>query len=205
MKKTIISAMLVSFTGFGVVGCASNNGTVLGSNATDMGVAGAAIGGLAAYGACKYSGANDKACQNVGLAGGVVGGVVGYNHGKGLDIAAAKAAAAQIQQETGYQPVIQTVQVQNQNGQTQQMAKSLELPIARVEMLSTKNGLNQKAIKAISRMDAMATQNNADFNIYIPNADTAYAPAIAGVAPHARIFQGNRPDYLLVVQPKQQG
>ena len=214
--KTIAAITIAATLG----GCASNGTSMLGSNAGDFGALGAVAGIAAGYAGAKALGASNTASRNTALLAGIAGGAMGYQHGKVMDQRAAEQANAfaqaqqqAIQRDLQQQAQIRyvqvavqaqpTVQVPNPQPVNRPVAQALELPIARYEMVKAGGGLTPKAVKSLSYMSRAANQSNSDLVILVPPAEVAYAPAIQGLAPNARLMESRDvSNFVLIVQPR---
>lgn len=215
MKKLIVAVAVASTVVLS--GCAGMAGqTITGSSAGDYGVGGAVLGGLGGFAACKLIGGSKGTCNTTAGLGAVAGGVMGYSQGKTLDEARARQLQEQIQRESGLRTQLQyAVNQQNQpvvNQQGQRQVQALQMPVARVEMVNTRSGgLNKKAVKTLEYMSRLASQQNADMEVYVPANDEMYVGAIRGVvnpyndpAGPKLWVQRDINQYLIVLKPRNQ-
>ncbi len=215
MQTTKLFITLSIAASLALSGCANTGGApITGSYAGDYGTMGAVGGGLLGYLACAGLKGSKGQCTNIAVAGAAAGGFAGYQQGKTMDVAKAneiQANAQRIQgliaQQTQMPSQFQMVQVpvQTQQGVQQvNLPKAVEMPVATIDMINAKTGgLNQKAIKNLSYMDRMASQNNSDFMVYVPSSQIGSMSTIQKVAPNAKVFESRDINqFILIVQPR---
>lgn len=223
--KTLTKTIAAITIAASLTGCASNGQSMLGSQAGDYGVLGTIAGVAAGYAGAKALGASNTASRNAAILAGAAGGVMGYQHGKVLDQRAADQANAmaqaqqmaiqrdlQLQAQIRYaQVAVQqqpTMQVPNPQPVVRPVAQALEVPVARIEMLSPKNSLTPKATQTLKYMEQQAKQSNMEFTIFIPASDDGrndvrVVADLQNLVPYARLAKS--PDiknFILVVQPR---
>jgi len=203
-----------------VSGCASTGQTTFGSMAIDQATIGALTGLIGGYAGARAVGADSNRAQDAALIAGMAGGFIGFQQGRAMDerLAAQRLNQMQAQQNQ----IANDLQLQSNirfenmlvtptptphrpqpQPQMRSVAKALELPIARYQVVASNGNLSRRAIQSLRYMDRTAKQSNADFIILIPSSDVGLAGAISGVAPTARLMESRDINqFILIIQPR---